>query len=120
MKQIIRTVDMIGQTYNNLEVKSISHKDEKHKYYLLCECTLCGEQKVILATHVKFGKIKSCGCLRKELAAERQMKVHFEDYEKIWERYKNGETAINMAKSYGVSRQAITNILSKMRRGENK
>lgn len=35
-----------------------------------CQCA-CGQLRVVNAQHLRNGKIRSCGCLRKELATER-------------------------------------------------
>lgn len=39
-------------------------KGGKNKSYFLCKCS-CGNQVEVLGTHLKNGKTKSCGCLRK-------------------------------------------------------
>lgn len=52
----------IGKKYNRLEVI-----EEIDKEYVLAKCD-CGVLKKIRFFNIKYGKVKSCGCLRKESA----------------------------------------------------
>ena len=47
----------------------------KHrKTLVLCKCE-CGNEKVVVLSGIKSGRIKSCGCLQKEKATEQIIKV---------------------------------------------
>lgn len=122
MKTIIKSTDMIGNTYNYLKVTGIDHiKQPNSVYYMKCECLLCGKKDFVAsATHIKFGKTQSCGCYRKKTAADRQTKVEISEYSNIWNKYKSGESCVSIGKEYNVSRQTITAILAKIRKGEVK
>ncbi len=55
----------------------VTRKDGKRQYiaYNWYECS-CGEVKRIMQRHVDEGKIKSCGCLRIEIAMRNLEKAH--------------------------------------------
>lgn len=58
-------IEMAGKKFNKLLV--LNKVDSKYNgSYWLCRCD-CGKEKVILGKHLRKGRIKSCGCLRKEL-----------------------------------------------------
>lgn len=58
--------DLSGQKFNRLLVTR--RVDNQGRYVSFeCECE-CGNIKIIRATDIKSGAIKSCGCLQKELA----------------------------------------------------
>ena len=54
-------VDLTGKKVGKLTVlENLGTKNNKHRYWL-CECE-CGNIKSICHTHLRSGKIKSCGC----------------------------------------------------------
>jgi hypothetical protein len=55
---------LIGQKFNRLTVIKLLGKKSGHNNYL-CQCD-CGNFTEAAPTNFKSGKIKSCGCLRKE------------------------------------------------------
>lgn len=55
---------LIGKKYGRLTILKYIYKG-RHKAYFLCQCE-CGNKKVIEATSVKNGYVKSCGCLHQE------------------------------------------------------
>lgn len=65
--------DIIGKKFNRLKTikleKMISRTypsgRKRDCYYYLCKCD-CGTKKIISRNELKNGRIKSCGCLRKE------------------------------------------------------
>lgn len=59
-----RTLDLRGQRFGKLTVRSFSHNDEKsHKAVWLCECD-CGNEKHIRSDMLLSRRAKACGCLR--------------------------------------------------------
>lgn len=60
--------DLTGTTFNYLTVKAFSHMNESGQSHWTCSCE-CGSEKVVRASHLKTGQIKSCGCRTKELLA---------------------------------------------------
>lgn len=50
---------MIGQTFGQLTV--IGRMNDRSAATYLCQCT-CGNFKIVTATHLKRGQVKSCGC----------------------------------------------------------
>ncbi len=60
--------NLLGRKFGRLTVIAESEKRGKHPYWLTrCDC---GKEKEISATHLKSGKIRSCGCLQKETRLE--------------------------------------------------
>lgn len=60
---------MTGQKFNRLTV--IKHIEN---YKCLCKCD-CGNVKEISGNHLRSGRTKSCGCLKKEMTMDRN-KTH--------------------------------------------
>lgn len=64
--------DLTGLKFSRLFVLSLSKVQKGHNYWL-CQCE-CGTFKVVNECSLKSGKIKSCGCLNKELSRMRMTK----------------------------------------------
>ena len=65
-------IDLTGKRFNRLvAIKRVDNKGKKTQWLFQCDC---GNQKVLDPCNVKNGTIKSCGCLLKESAAERNFK----------------------------------------------
>lgn len=65
--------DLTGKTFNRLLLKErliIKNKHNIRKTFYECLCS-CGNFTVVKATEIKSGKIKSCGCLKKEICRSR-------------------------------------------------
>lgn len=50
----------IGDRFERLEIIAFDHQDSRYQFYYLCRCD-CGTEKVIRYSHLKSGKIVSCG-----------------------------------------------------------
>ena len=50
----------IGERFERLKIIAFDHQDSRYKFYYLCRCD-CGTEKVIRYSHLKNGKIVSCG-----------------------------------------------------------
>lgn len=61
--------DIYGQKFGRLVVAGISCIDKYHKAIYRCCCD-CGQFKLVRRYDLIGGKVKSCGCLRKETSAE--------------------------------------------------
>lgn len=61
-----------NEKYGRLRVASELEK-ENNKRVMLCICD-CGNIKKTLLTSLRTGKVKSCGCLNRELTKERSLK----------------------------------------------
>lgn len=68
-------IDLTGQKFGRLEVVGIDHK-RGNCYYWKCICD-CGNTKVIEGTCIRFGRTKSCGCLKQE--SDRRPKGNVDD-----------------------------------------
>lgn len=62
--------DLTGQRFGRLTVTGFYGRDSKGRRQWKCKCD-CGTEKVVLANKLLTGRIKSCGCIRKELSKER-------------------------------------------------
>lgn len=71
---MLKMPDKTGDRYGRLVVKSCFTKDGRTHWLCLCDC---GKEVVCHARDIKYGKTKSCGCLRKELVSARR-KIHGE------------------------------------------
>ncbi len=59
-------IDLTGKSFNRLTVIKILEKHTCGSYYYKCECS-CGNIVKVISNNIKSGKIKSCGCLKREL-----------------------------------------------------
>ena len=57
--------DLTGQKFGKLKAIQFSHKNKNRKTYWVFECE-CGNIKTLRTDTVKSGKVKSCGCIKKE------------------------------------------------------
>lgn len=61
--------DLTGQRFEKLQViKRVENKKSRMAYWL-CKCD-CGNTKIVRGGHLTTGKIKSCGCLQKQVAGK--------------------------------------------------
>ncbi len=58
------SIDLTGQQFGKLTVIRRSDHSDRHGLLWLCRCD-CGKEKEISGCLLRAGKIKSCGCLRK-------------------------------------------------------
>ena len=98
----------VGNTYNRLTIMSFSHVGKNNHLYYECKC-LCGNIKNICLTHLTSGKIKSCGCLKKELdyakhkkdSASKSLYRHYKQNAK----YKNREFSLTFDEFLNITSQ---------------
>lgn len=70
--------DLTGNTYGRLSVVSHSHTrrwetSKQTDQYWVCLCD-CGESTVVRGSSLKSGYTKSCGCLRREVLASKELR----------------------------------------------
>lgn len=65
-----RKNDLVGCKYGRLTVERDGGRDPKKNIRWLCVC-VCGGAILASASDLKRGKVASCGCLRKELVANK-------------------------------------------------
>ncbi len=63
-------LNLIGQKYERLTVVSFAGKDKSRASRWLCRCD-CGNERIVEGSYLKRGHTKSCGCLQRQLVAER-------------------------------------------------
>jgi len=51
----------IGDRYGKLVIEYLHHKDKRYQKYYMCKCD-CGSPKIARFSHLKAGKVSSCGC----------------------------------------------------------
>lgn len=59
-----KLIDLSGKKFGRLKVINIAYK-KNYNYYWNCICD-CGKQKIVMGSHLRSGRIKSCGCLNIE------------------------------------------------------
>jgi hypothetical protein len=59
-------IDLTGKIFGRLTVVSRSENNKHRQPTWLCKCA-CGSEKVIAGSKLKYGQVKSCGCLLREL-----------------------------------------------------
>lgn len=59
-------IDMTGLVYGRLTVIEYAGRDKSRKTMWRCKCT-CGNETIVSRTNLTGGKIRSCGCLKKEM-----------------------------------------------------
>lgn len=59
-------LDLTGKRFERLKVLGVYKKD-KHHVYWRCKCD-CGKEKIVRNQHLVGGKIRSCGCLAREVS----------------------------------------------------
>lgn len=63
---------MIGSVVGRLTVKEAAGKDSKRNLLWRCVCT-CGSETIASGWRLRKGEPKSCGCLQREVTANRNM-----------------------------------------------
>lgn len=65
-------LNIIGKRFNRLLVlKKVDVPNRRSMYECVC---LCGEHTIVSKHNLIYGKIRSCGCLRKEIGLEKNLK----------------------------------------------
>ena len=64
-----KPLNLKGMKFGRLTVLKRLHQDKRYFYYWSCICT-CGRKKEIRGSHLTHGKIKSCGCLQREVVSD--------------------------------------------------
>lgn len=62
-------INIAGKKFERLTVIKRIGLDNRNQVVWLCECE-CGNSIEMITTRLRSGNVKSCGCLRKELASE--------------------------------------------------
>jgi len=69
-----KLINETGNRYGRLLVVERVENDKFEQAQWLCRCD-CGNTTVITGTRLRRGEVNSCGCLRRELARSRQVKL---------------------------------------------
>lgn len=70
----MRLVDLVGQRFGRLTVIARDRESKQKRAIWKCLCD-CGSETVVRGSHLRSGKIKSCGCYMVD-AARLQRKTH--------------------------------------------
>jgi len=65
--------DITGQRFGRLVVVGPTENRERRSVVWKCDCD-CGQVAMSIATHLRNGKTQSCGCLAREVLADRNRK----------------------------------------------
>lgn len=71
--QTLSYSNLIGKTFNRLTVIDIQYYEKYKCNCAICMCE-CGNQTIVVPAHLKAGKVKSCGCYKKERFINRKNK----------------------------------------------
>lgn len=66
--------DITGKRFGRLVAVELDHCDEKSGDCWLFHCD-CGAEKIMPAANVKYGRVKSCGCLYRERMAKQSQDI---------------------------------------------
>lgn len=61
-----------SKKFGRLKVKEFKGINDKRQAEWRCECS-CGNQTTVTTANLKFGKVKSCGCLQEDRATKHNM-----------------------------------------------
>ena len=64
--------NLVGRVFNRLTVISRVENNKYNQARWLCQC-ICGNQTIVSTYHLKSGRIKSCGCMLKEIIKNRSI-----------------------------------------------
>ena len=70
-----KPLNLVGQKFGRLTVINRAENDKKGNTRWLCSCS-CGEKTIVNAYHLTRGKIRSCGCIKKEMLSNRENTHH--------------------------------------------
>lgn len=62
-----KRLDLVGRVFGRLTVIEYSHSQNDRLWRCLCDC---GNETIVRTNHLRLGRIKSCGCLRKDTLSE--------------------------------------------------
>lgn len=62
-------IDITGQRFGRLVAMRKAAPDTNRRTRWLCRCD-CGAEKPVDGAHMRYGRIRSCGCLPKEMAPD--------------------------------------------------
>jgi hypothetical protein len=62
-------IDLSGQRFGRLIAEYRTDRDKGKRTWWMCKCD-CGNLKEIQAVHLRGDRIRSCGCLHKEIVSE--------------------------------------------------
>lgn len=65
-----RAMDLTGQRFGRLQVVRFAGYDDRHLATWRCHCA-CGTTLTTSTSNLRSGRVQSCGCLRRELSAQR-------------------------------------------------
>lgn len=60
----MKTIDITGIKYHDLEVIRLTTEKKNNCPLWLCKC-ICGKEKMATSYEIRSGHIKSCGCRKK-------------------------------------------------------
>jgi hypothetical protein len=86
--------DLVGQRFNKLIVIQYVGKNPRGQSRWLCQCD-CGKTHEALASHLKVGNIKSCGCLNTGNARREASTTHGMSFTPEWNSYHSAKKRCN-------------------------
>lgn len=104
----MKRIDLTGEKFGRLLVLGISHVDKYGALHYRCQCD-CGNKKTFAGYRVRKGKVKSCGCLHKELCVARKLPNNLAIIKRIINSYKSHAKKRNI--KYNLSQNDLISIV---------
>lgn len=70
----MKVIDLKGKKFGRLTIIDFAEIRYRRAFWL-CEC-VCGNVKIVDGIRLRSGKTRSCGCLRREMSAERGRRLN--------------------------------------------
>lgn len=112
--------DLRGQKFGHWTVLSRVGRNRRNKALWLCKCD-CGTERLVVGSNLVRDVSKSCGCSRTGRPRQHRVVPYVDDYrlspesrvrrEQIILSYEKGETMAKIAKSWGISKQRVNQII---------
>ena len=98
----MKTIDLTGQRFGRLTVIGRAENSAKGEARWICMCD-CGKEHTVSGSYLRTGKSKSCGCLNREVAAQRRTS-HGETETRLYSIWRNIKTRCENEKAKGYHR----------------
>lgn len=119
MSKKYRQHHLEGQRFSRLVVL---RRAEYPKGSVICECD-CGAQKAVFPYFLVVGKVKSCGCLKRDrgrILVEKYRPHYPERNAKIISLFDEGEKAVTIAELLGISDKTAYAVIGREKRARER
>jgi len=105
-----RRKDITGQEFGRLIVLEHSHQTTRRKTMWKCQCS-CGKITLVEGHTLRKGRVKSCGCLRDDVARQKALKPKgVAAFNRVYESAKGG--ALNRTLPWEITKETFRAVVS--------